>query len=130
MQLKCVTEWRCCHQCFNLHPTLTKAEKRKEFYLPIFGEEKNPVVLLEKQLHKHGVYGVGSYLKTEVENQPNSNNDFFKGTPYKYLNVFMQTYMCLWVCVTKREHFPKSKFSNDEESQELSVLMCKQQVYV
>lgn len=54
----------------------------------IFEGEKKPIVLLEKQLHKHGVYGVGSYLKTEVD-LANNNNDSLNVTLYKYLNVFM-----------------------------------------
>lgn len=79
----------------------------------IFEGEKKPIVLLEKQLHKHGVCGV---LKTKVEDLANNNNDSLNVSLYKYLNMFMQTCMCLWVCVTKREHFPKSKLLNDDES--------------
>lgn len=81
----------------------------------IFEGEKKPIVLLEKQLHKHGVYGVGSYLKTEVD-LANNNNDSLNVTLYQYLNVFMWTCMCLWACVTKSEHFPKSKLWSNEES--------------
>lgn len=81
----------------------------------IFEEENKPIVL-EKQLHKCDVYDVGSYLKTEVEDLANNNNDSLNVTLYKYLNVFMQTCIFLWVCVTKRAHFPKSKLLNDEES--------------
>lgn len=78
-----------------------------------FEGEKKPTALLEKQLHKHGV---GSYLHTEVENLANNNNDSLNVTVYKYLNLFMGMCICLWVCVTRKEHFPKLKLGNDEVS--------------
>ena len=99
--LNCVTEWWCCHYCFNLNLVSTKQWKKKEFNLLIFEGEKKPIVLLEKQLHKHGVCGIASYLETLVEDLANNKTDSLNVTLYKYLNVFIRTSMCLWVCVTK-----------------------------
>lgn len=95
-------------------------DKTKEFSLLIYERENKPIVLLEKHFHKwnikyeNGVYGVVSYLKSEVEDLANNSNDSLNVTLYKYLSVFMWTSMR--GCVTNREHFPKSKLLKFEES--------------
>lgn len=61
---------------FQSWPGINKRRLRKEFYLFIFEGEKKPTILLEKQLQKHSVYGLRSYLKAEVEDLANNNNDF------------------------------------------------------